>query len=221
MHEDAANACAGALTLCADRGGEPTVSAIGVQSRLSPRRHERFYLDRQQHSQRRLRFFATRQITNIFDAAASCTARRHLLQHGHKAERKMIVNSIDKAVQAVKELVAALPQTERREFAGKISGIFAAGELTSVDDAPAITSLAASTAEAARTRLSPIQAANAGGGNAAHLVRNVMSRARRLGYVMKESALVDIDEMNSHFSKSKDIDERMAIKAAMARLRMI
>jgi hypothetical protein len=131
---------------------------------------------------------------------------------------------VDKAVSALKELVEAMPPTERHEFAGKISNCFAAGELTSVgtgvtDTAQPITSLCAATAEAARTKLTPIQAANAGPNNA-HLVRNIMARAARLGYRMKENEKVDPVEMDRAFA-GKDVGSRLQIEADMSSLRLI
>jgi hypothetical protein len=130
---------------------------------------------------------------------------------------------VDKAVSALKELVEAMPPTERHEFAGKISNCFAASELTSVgtstDTAEPITSLSAATAEAARTKLTPIQAANAGPNNA-HLVRNLMARAARLGYRMKENEKVDLVEFD-RCAAGKSVDERMSWKTHAARLKLI
>jgi hypothetical protein len=129
---------------------------------------------------------------------------------------------VDKAVLALKELVEAMPPTERREFAGKISAI-ASTELAAVgtgtENAGQITSLAA-TAEEAREKLTPIQAANAFGPNAFGLVRNVMSRAGRMGYVMRENEKVDMAKLDAALA-GKDVTERMALKASMARLRLI
>ena len=144
-----------------------------------------------------------------------------------------MTSAIDQAVDALKGIIAVLPLTERREFAGKISGCFAAGELTSVGGAETaghINPLAA-TAEEKREKLSPLAAANALGPTAFGLVRNVMARSARLGHPIKESALVNMENLNRDLKAARDklrgveidrhLEDSIQLKSDMARLSLI
>jgi hypothetical protein len=132
-------------------------------------------------------------------------------------------SAIEQALEAIKGIAATLPPSERTKFAAGIAGCFAAGELTSVGGSETvghITTLSAGTAEEAREKLTPIQAANAFGPNAFGLVRNIMSRAGRMGYVVKENERVDLVKLDAVLA-GKNVTERIALKADMARLRLI
>jgi hypothetical protein len=134
---------------------------------------------------------------------------------------KMTTATLDSIATAIAGMIGPLPPAQRAELIGKISAASIGGTLESVGTEPdKITSITAATAEEARTKLTAIQAANASSNNLG-LVRNALARAKRLGLTIKENELVDVDEMNRVFAASKDIDERMAVKTALARLRMI
>ena len=136
--------------------------------------------------------------------------------------------TLDDIASDIAKIVSKLALPQRKELIAKIYSSACGGKVTSIDgelasvDAKAgeITSLSASTAEAASVKLTPIMAANAGP-NGLALVRNVMARAKRLGYTLKENETVDVDAMNAAFSKSTNIEERMAVKAGMHRLGLI
>jgi hypothetical protein len=132
------------------------------------------------------------------------------------------MSDLNSLVQTLKGLMGTLPPSDRQKFAASISAAIG-GDLTSVggtETAGRITTLSAGTAEEAREKLTPLQAANAFGPNAFGLVRNVISRAGRLGYVMKENEKVDMVKLDAALA-GKEISSRMALKADLARLRLI
>ena len=132
------------------------------------------------------------------------------------------MSDLNSLVQSFKDLLATLPPSDKQKFAASISAAIG-GDLTSVggtaETAGRITTLAA-TVEETRQKLTPLQAANAFGPNAFGLVRNVMSRAGRLGYVMKENERVDMVKLDAALA-GKEISSRLALKADLARLQMI
>jgi hypothetical protein len=131
------------------------------------------------------------------------------------------MSDLDSLVQTFKELMGTLPPGDKQKFAASISAAIG-GDLTSVggtENAGHITTLAASFEET-RQKLTPIQAANAFGPNAFGLVRNIMSRAGRMGYVMRENEKVDMAKLDTALA-GKDVTQRIALKADMARMRLI
>jgi hypothetical protein len=132
--------------------------------------------------------------------------------------------NLDDIAKKIAEAIAplSLAPSERKDLIAKIAAVSAGGEMTSIGTgagtASHITTLSAATAEAARVKLTPLQAANAGA-NSGH-VRNVMSRAARLGYRMKENEKIDLVELDRVLA-GKDTLERIALKTDMSRLRLI
>jgi hypothetical protein len=121
-------------------------------------------------------------------------------------------DNVDKAITSIKELITALPASERREFASKISSVFAAGELTTVGDN-------AVSAAGERRPITLIQAA-ARFPHRVNLIKQLQSRARSLGYDLKDNEPINVFELDRALA-GKNIDQRFALKTDMRALGLL
>jgi hypothetical protein len=72
----------------------------------------------------------------------------------------------------------------------------------------------------AKPLLTPMQAAAAHNGRNKDLLRSVTAQAKRLGFLIQENELIDVNKLDAAMA-GKNVTERLAIKSALAKLALI